>query len=200
MLLSVSHGMDDSSPLPTLLPTRDEPPEGSRMLLAKLMRLRLSPEAPSRSALKLEEALLRFCGRGRPPGLHTAVDLGAAPGGWIGVLLMMSWPGSMSCMMAAKQIAAEMAGAGAGAPSDDGQAAVARAMAEVQEPEESSCPAMVPWALRPPAAACWLCRGAGSAKGAQGGTQCWGCWAWGHAAARGLRTLGPFKNDGHAEL
>ena len=47
-----------------------------------LMRLRLSPEAPSRSALKLEEALLRFCGRGRPPGLHTAVDLGAAPGGW----------------------------------------------------------------------------------------------------------------------
>lgn len=47
-----------------------------------LVRLKLSSEAPSRSALKLEEALLRFCGRGRPAGLHTAVDLGAAPGGW----------------------------------------------------------------------------------------------------------------------
>ena len=33
-------------------------------------------------ALKLEEAMLRFLGRGKPPGLHTAVDLGAAPGGW----------------------------------------------------------------------------------------------------------------------
>lgn len=47
-----------------------------------LMRLKLAAEAPSRSALKLEEALLRFSGRGRPAGLHTAVDLGAAPGGW----------------------------------------------------------------------------------------------------------------------
>ncbi|MBF5058206.1 RNA 2'-O-ribose methyltransferase [Alcanivorax sp. 521-1] len=47
-----------------------------------LTRLRLAPEAPSRSALKLEEAMLRFLGRGKPPGLHTAVDLGAAPGGW----------------------------------------------------------------------------------------------------------------------
>lgn len=45
-------------------------------------RLRMAPEAPSRSALKLEEALLRFVGRGRPDGVHTAVDLGAAPGGW----------------------------------------------------------------------------------------------------------------------
>lgn len=57
---------------PTLLPL----PEGG------VTRLRLSPEAPSRSALKLEEALLRFNGRGKPDGLHTAVDLGAAPGGW----------------------------------------------------------------------------------------------------------------------
>ncbi|ASK34383.1 23S rRNA (cytidine(2498)-2'-O)-methyltransferase RlmM [Alcanivorax sp. N3-2A] len=47
-----------------------------------VMRLRISPEAPSRSALKLEEAMLRFIGRGRPDGVHTAVDLGAAPGGW----------------------------------------------------------------------------------------------------------------------
>ncbi|WP_101674994.1 23S rRNA (cytidine(2498)-2'-O)-methyltransferase RlmM [Alloalcanivorax mobilis] len=47
-----------------------------------VMRLRISPEAPSRSALKLEEAMLRFVGRGRPDGVHTAVDLGAAPGGW----------------------------------------------------------------------------------------------------------------------
>lgn len=47
-----------------------------------VMRLRLSAESPSRSALKLEEALLRFVGRGKPDGLHTAVDLGAAPGGW----------------------------------------------------------------------------------------------------------------------
>ena len=47
-----------------------------------VMRLRISPEAPSRPALKLEEAMLRFIGRGRPDGVHTAVDLGAAPGGW----------------------------------------------------------------------------------------------------------------------
>ena len=47
-----------------------------------LTRLRLAPEAPSRSALKLEEAMRRFIGPGKPPGLHTAVDLGAAPGGW----------------------------------------------------------------------------------------------------------------------
>lgn len=57
-------------------PARIPLPEGG------LTRLRLSPQAPSRSALKLEEALLRFVGRGKPPGLHSAVDLGAAPGGW----------------------------------------------------------------------------------------------------------------------
>ncbi|MFP1682961.1 23S rRNA (cytidine(2498)-2'-O)-methyltransferase RlmM [Alloalcanivorax sp. C16-1] len=57
-------------------------PAGIPLPEGGLTRLRLSPEAPSRSALKLEEALLRFVGRGKPPGLHTAVDLGAAPGGW----------------------------------------------------------------------------------------------------------------------
>lgn len=51
-----------------------------------LPRLRLHAEAPSRSALKLEEACLRFFtpeerARYLRPGM-TAVDLGAAPGGW----------------------------------------------------------------------------------------------------------------------
>lgn len=54
-------------------------------------RLRPPPGAPSRSALKLEEALLRFLPAGQreralQPGSH-AVDLGAAPGGWTRVLL-----------------------------------------------------------------------------------------------------------------
>jgi 23S rRNA (cytidine2498-2'-O)-methyltransferase len=49
-------------------------------------RLRLSRDAPSRSALKLEEGLLRLLNDGErerllKPGMH-AVDLGAAPGGW----------------------------------------------------------------------------------------------------------------------
>ena len=49
-------------------------------------RLRLPREAPSRSALKLDEALLTFLDeaerrRRLAPGM-TAVDLGAAPGGW----------------------------------------------------------------------------------------------------------------------
>lgn len=53
-------------------------------------RLRLARQAPSRAALKLEEALLRFLGREATeralrPGM-TAVDLGAAPGGWSWVL------------------------------------------------------------------------------------------------------------------
>lgn len=51
-----------------------------------LPRLRLHPEAPSRSALKLEEACLRFFTEAeRRQHLRagmTAVDLGAAPGGW----------------------------------------------------------------------------------------------------------------------
>ncbi|NLA68800.1 MAG: 23S rRNA (cytidine(2498)-2'-O)-methyltransferase RlmM [Gammaproteobacteria bacterium] len=53
-------------------------------------RLRLHREAPSRSALKLEEAFLTLLGdrereRLLRPGL-TAADLGAAPGGWTWVL------------------------------------------------------------------------------------------------------------------
>ena len=53
-------------------------------------RLRLHPEAPSRSALKLEEALLVLLdpaerARLLQPGMRAA-DLGAAPGGWTWVL------------------------------------------------------------------------------------------------------------------
>jgi 23S rRNA (cytidine2498-2'-O)-methyltransferase len=45
-------------------------------------RLRMPSAAPSRSALKLSEAMLEFtAGRQFEPGL-TAVDLGASPGGW----------------------------------------------------------------------------------------------------------------------
>jgi 23S rRNA (cytidine2498-2'-O)-methyltransferase len=51
-----------------------------------ILRLRLPREAPSRSTLKLEEALLTFLDETEretalKPGLR-AVDLGAAPGGW----------------------------------------------------------------------------------------------------------------------
>src|SRR3546814_17919758 len=53
-------------------------------------RLRLHADAPSRSALKLEEALLtllddRERARLLREGMHAA-DLGAAPGGWTWVL------------------------------------------------------------------------------------------------------------------
>jgi 23S rRNA (cytidine2498-2'-O)-methyltransferase len=53
-------------------------------------RLRLLSDAPSRSALKLEEALLTLLGPDEreallKPGM-TAADLGAAPGGWTWVL------------------------------------------------------------------------------------------------------------------
>jgi len=45
-------------------------------------RLRMPASAPSRSALKLAEAMLEFtAGRKFEPGL-TAVDLGGSPGGW----------------------------------------------------------------------------------------------------------------------
>lgn len=45
-------------------------------------RLRMPSSAPSRSALKLAEAMMEFAaGRRFEPGL-TAVDLGASPGGW----------------------------------------------------------------------------------------------------------------------
>jgi 23S rRNA (cytidine2498-2'-O)-methyltransferase len=50
-----------------------------------IARLRMPPGAPSRSTLKLAEALLEFLGDDEPqlvrPGMR-AVDLGAAPGGW----------------------------------------------------------------------------------------------------------------------
>ncbi|MBF0625573.1 MAG: 23S rRNA (cytidine(2498)-2'-O)-methyltransferase RlmM [Magnetococcales bacterium] len=49
-------------------------------------RLALPAGSPSRSALKLEEALVLFCPPGRngcqPRAGQTVVDLGAAPGGW----------------------------------------------------------------------------------------------------------------------
>ncbi|KAF1704349.1 23S rRNA (cytidine(2498)-2'-O)-methyltransferase RlmM [Pseudoxanthomonas suwonensis] len=53
-------------------------------------RLKLHPEAPSRSTLKLEEAFLVLLGESERerllrPGM-TAADLGAAPGGWTWVL------------------------------------------------------------------------------------------------------------------
>jgi len=53
-------------------------------------RLRMSPDAPSRSALKLDEALLTLLDadereRLMRPGMQAA-DLGAAPGGWTWVL------------------------------------------------------------------------------------------------------------------
>lgn len=49
-------------------------------------RLKSSRDAPSRSALKLEEALLQFDAMGHlKPGM-VAVDLGAAPGGWTWIL------------------------------------------------------------------------------------------------------------------
>ncbi|MDO5505473.1 MAG: 23S rRNA (cytidine(2498)-2'-O)-methyltransferase RlmM [Pseudoxanthomonas suwonensis] len=53
-------------------------------------RLKLHPDAPSRSALKLEEALLVLLDEHRrqrllQPGMRAA-DLGAAPGGWTWVL------------------------------------------------------------------------------------------------------------------
>lgn len=50
-----------------------------------IARLRSPPSAPSRSTLKLEEAFHRFLGpawRQTLNASHTAVDLGAAPGGW----------------------------------------------------------------------------------------------------------------------
>jgi 23S rRNA (cytidine2498-2'-O)-methyltransferase len=54
-------------------------------------RLRLHPDAPSRSALKLEEALLTLLDEDQRrehlrPGMRAA-DLGAAPGGWTWVLV-----------------------------------------------------------------------------------------------------------------
>ncbi len=54
-------------------------------------RLKLLPDAPSRSALKLEEALLSLLDEDERARLlragMTAADLGAAPGGWTWVLI-----------------------------------------------------------------------------------------------------------------
>jgi 23S rRNA (cytidine2498-2'-O)-methyltransferase len=66
------------------------PPAVSSPVPGGLVRLRQVKDAPSRSALKLEEALTQFLS---PTDAHllfgprtTAVDLGAAPGGWTFVL------------------------------------------------------------------------------------------------------------------
>lgn len=72
-VLLASSNVQDSSPWPLGVP-----------------RLRASGDAPSRSALKLDEALLVFLGDGErerllQPGM-TAADLGAAPGGWSWIL------------------------------------------------------------------------------------------------------------------
>jgi len=50
-----------------------------------IARLRFPSSAPSRSTLKLEEAFIYFLGndwRQQLENCHTAVDLGASPGGW----------------------------------------------------------------------------------------------------------------------
>ena len=71
-----------------LLATSD--PRDSAPWPLGIPRLKLHPQAPSRSALKLEEALLVLLDaplreRLLRPGMHAA-DLGAAPGGWTWVL------------------------------------------------------------------------------------------------------------------
>ena len=66
-------------------------PHGASPWPLGIPRLRMHPDAPSRSALKLEEALLVLLDAGErarllKPGMRAA-DLGAAPGGWTWVLL-----------------------------------------------------------------------------------------------------------------
>ena len=61
-------------------------PENNSPLENGIMRLKFPAEAPSRSALKLEEAFIQFIPKADwetrlAPGLN-AVDLGACPGGW----------------------------------------------------------------------------------------------------------------------
>ena len=65
-------------------------PEDSSPWPLGIPRLKLLPDAPSRSALKLEEAFLSLLDDAQreallKPGM-TAADLGAAPGGWTWVL------------------------------------------------------------------------------------------------------------------
>ena len=60
------------------------PPWGSRWTMG-IPRLRMPQGAPSRSTLKLAEAIVTFLGERELELLHAgmrAVDLGAAPGGW----------------------------------------------------------------------------------------------------------------------
>lgn len=66
-------------------------PDDSAPWPSGILRLRLHADAPSRSALKLEEALLTLLDERErtallQPGMRAA-DLGAAPGGWTWVLL-----------------------------------------------------------------------------------------------------------------
>ncbi|RMH87602.1 23S rRNA (cytidine(2498)-2'-O)-methyltransferase RlmM [Lysobacter pythonis] len=68
---------------------RADPADSSPWPLG-IPRLRMHPDAPSRSALKLEEALFVLLDAGQRehllrPGMRAA-DLGAAPGGWTWVL------------------------------------------------------------------------------------------------------------------
>jgi 23S rRNA (cytidine2498-2'-O)-methyltransferase len=72
-----------------MLLARADPADSSPWPLG-IPRLKQHPDAPSRSALKLEEALLTLLDEGERaallrPGMRAA-DLGAAPGGWTWVL------------------------------------------------------------------------------------------------------------------
>ncbi len=66
------------------------PAQGARWPMG-IPRLRQAKDAPSRSALKLEEAIIEFLSSAERAALlcdgRTAVDLGAAPGGWTWQLL-----------------------------------------------------------------------------------------------------------------
>ena len=67
-----------------------DPVTGSRWPLG-IPRLSMPRDAPSRSTLKLAEAIAVFLGEHERDLLHagqSAVDLGAAPGGWTAQLLM----------------------------------------------------------------------------------------------------------------
>jgi 23S rRNA (cytidine2498-2'-O)-methyltransferase len=72
-----------------LLAARADPADSAPWALG-IPRLKMHPDAPSRSALKLEEALLTLLDDSERaamvrPGMRAA-DLGAAPGGWTWVL------------------------------------------------------------------------------------------------------------------
>ncbi len=66
-------------------------PDDSARWLQGIPRLRMNADAPSRSALELEEALLTLLDDDERPRLlrdnMQAADLGAAPGGWTWVLM-----------------------------------------------------------------------------------------------------------------